>query len=176
MGFPFSSLSFSLLPNSFLQKCSKLPAPKFLSQALLSGEVKWRQMTWEYGFHPSLISAVSVFVPGNGSPLQYSCLENSMDGGAWWGCKGVSNDWGVYGVAKSQQWLSGRAHTHTFIKKVTKESLHRLISQVTLRAERKKETTASLPGESYYWWLRFGMALEVISSKLLKYWISSERH
>ena len=22
---------------------------------------------------------------GNGSPLQYSCLENPMDGGAWWG-------------------------------------------------------------------------------------------
>ena len=21
---------------------------------------------------------------GNGSPLQYSCLENSMDGEAWW--------------------------------------------------------------------------------------------
>ena len=21
---------------------------------------------------------------GNGNPLQYSCLENSMDGGAWW--------------------------------------------------------------------------------------------
>ena len=24
---------------------------------------------------------------GNGNPLQYSCLENSMDRGAWWGCK-----------------------------------------------------------------------------------------
>ena len=26
---------------------------------------------------------------GNGNPLQYSCLENPMDGGAWcpWGCK-----------------------------------------------------------------------------------------
>ena len=24
---------------------------------------------------------------GNGSPLQYSCLENPMDGGAWWGHK-----------------------------------------------------------------------------------------
>ena len=27
---------------------------------------------------------------GNGHPLQYSCLENSMDGGTWWatwGCK-----------------------------------------------------------------------------------------
>ena len=31
---------------------------------------------------------------GNGNPLQYSCLENPMDGGAW---KAT-----VYGVAKSQ--------------------------------------------------------------------------
>ena len=31
---------------------------------------------------------------GNGTPLQYSCLENPMDGGAWWAA--------VYGVAQSQ--------------------------------------------------------------------------
>ena len=31
---------------------------------------------------------------GNGNPLQYSCLENSMDGGAWWATVG--------GVANSQ--------------------------------------------------------------------------
>ena len=31
---------------------------------------------------------------GNGNPLQYSCLENPMDGGAWWAT--------VYGVAESQ--------------------------------------------------------------------------
>ena len=24
---------------------------------------------------------------GNGYPLQYSCLENSMDREDWWGCK-----------------------------------------------------------------------------------------
>ena len=30
---------------------------------------------------------------GNGNPLQYSCLENPMDGGAWWAA--------VYGVAQS---------------------------------------------------------------------------
>ena len=30
----------------------------------------------------------------NGNPLQYSCLENPMDGGAWWAT--------VHGVAKSQ--------------------------------------------------------------------------
>ena len=35
---------------------------------------------------------------GNGDPLQYSCLENSMDGGAWWAT--------VHGVAKSQTRLS----------------------------------------------------------------------
>ena len=31
---------------------------------------------------------------GNGTPLQYSCLENSMDGGAWWAA--------VHGAAKSK--------------------------------------------------------------------------
>ena len=33
------------------------------------------------------------FGGGNGNPLQCSCLENPMDGGAWWAM--------VYGVAKS---------------------------------------------------------------------------
>ena len=31
---------------------------------------------------------------GNGNPLQYSCLENPMDRGAWWAT--------VHGVAKNQ--------------------------------------------------------------------------
>ena len=35
---------------------------------------------------------------GNGNPLQYSCLENSMDGGAWWAT--------VHGVIKSWTRLS----------------------------------------------------------------------
>ena len=35
---------------------------------------------------------------GNGNPLQYSCLENSMDRGAWWAT--------VRGVANSWTWLS----------------------------------------------------------------------
>ena len=31
---------------------------------------------------------------GNGNPLQYSCLENPMDGGAWWATvHGVSKSW-----------------------------------------------------------------------------------
>ena len=35
---------------------------------------------------------------GNGNPLQYSCLEKPMDGGAWWAT--------VNGVAKSRTRLS----------------------------------------------------------------------
>ena len=42
---------------------------------------------------------------GNGNPLQYACLENSMDRGVWWGT--------VHEVAKNQTQLSVRAHTHT---------------------------------------------------------------
>ena len=35
-----------------------------------------------------------VSVEGNGTPLQYSCLENPMDGGAWWtAVHGVSKSW-----------------------------------------------------------------------------------
>ena len=43
---------------------------------------------------------------GNGYSLQYSCLENSMDRGAWQAT--------VYGVAKGQTQLSDWACTHLF--------------------------------------------------------------
>ena len=43
---------------------------------------------------------------GIGNPLQYSCLENPMDRGAWWAT--------VHGVAKSRTRLSNFTHiTHT---------------------------------------------------------------
>ena len=42
---------------------------------------------------------------GNSNPLQYSCLENPMDGGAWWAT--------VHGVAKSRTRLSHFTHTYT---------------------------------------------------------------
>ena len=39
---------------------------------------------------------------GDGNPLQYSCLDNSMDRGAWWTP--------VHGVKKS--WTQLTAHPH----------------------------------------------------------------
>ena len=43
----------------------------------------------------------------NGTPLQYSCLENPMDGGAWWAA--------VHGVAKSRTQLSDFTFTFHFL-------------------------------------------------------------
>ena len=43
---------------------------------------------------------------GNGTPLQYSCLENPMDRGAWWAA--------VHGVAKSRTRLSNFTFTFNF--------------------------------------------------------------
>ena len=64
---------------------------------------------------------------GNGTPLQYSCLENPMDGGAWWAT--------VHGVAKSQTRLSDFTFTFHF---------HAL--------EKEMATHSSvLPGESQGW-------------------------
>ena len=46
---------------------------------------------------------------GNGHPLQYSCLENPMDGGAWWAT--------VHGVTKGQTQLSNFTFTKYLKKK-----------------------------------------------------------
>ena len=62
--------------------------------------------------HSSLPLAVyfthgSVYMgEGNGNPLQYSCLENPMGGGAWWAA--------VHGVTKSRTWLSNFTFTFHF--------------------------------------------------------------
>ena len=45
---------------------------------------------------------------GNGNPLQYACLKNSMSRGDWWAT--------VHGLAKSWTWPSStHTHTHTHI-------------------------------------------------------------
>ena len=51
-------------------------------------ELKWTGMG-EFNSNDHYI----YYGEGNGTPLQYSCRENPMDGGAWWAA--------VHGVAKS---------------------------------------------------------------------------
>ena len=51
---------------------------------------------------------------GNGTPLQYSCLENPMDGVAWWAA--------VHGVDKSWTRLSDFTFSLFFISIKSKKS------------------------------------------------------
>ena len=55
------------------------------------------------------------FGKGHGTPLQYSYLENPMDGGAWWAA--------VHGVTKSRTWLSDFTfHFHALEKEMATHS------------------------------------------------------
>ena len=49
------------------------------------------QGSWQLGQQEIYSGLEGYGGEGNGTPLQYSCLENPMDGGAWWAA--------VYGVA-----------------------------------------------------------------------------
>ena len=84
-----------------------------LVQAAVHGVAKSRtrlnDFTFTFHFHAlekemeTHSFSLSCIGEGNGNPLQYSCLENPRDGGAWWAA--------VYGVAQSQtrlKWLSSR--------------------------------------------------------------------
>ena len=88
------------------------PTPVFLP-----GEPQGREAWWVavYGVAQSrtrlkwLSSSSSssssiLYREGNGTPLQYSRLENPMDGGAWWAA--------VHGVAKTRTRLSNFTFTH----------------------------------------------------------------
>ena len=63
---------------------------------LLAGEFHGQKNLVGYGpfGHKDLDMTEQLTREGNGTPLQYSCLENPRDGGAWWAA--------VYGVAQSR--------------------------------------------------------------------------
>ena len=64
-----------------------------------------------------LIVSFLLIGEGNGTQLQYSCLGNPIDGGAWWAA--------VLGVAKSWTWLSDFTftfHIHALEKEMATHS------------------------------------------------------
>ena len=58
------------------------------------------------GAHAEMQGSCHGYGEGNGTPLQYSCLENPMGRGAWWAA--------VHGVAKSRTRLSDFTFTFHF--------------------------------------------------------------
>jgi len=92
-----------------LQSCLTLqphgPQPaRLLEYSKCSLNIHYNHMTKILSFEFSLLC-----IPigeGNGTPLQYSCLENPMNGGAWWAA--------VHGVARSRTQLSDFTFTFHF--------------------------------------------------------------
>ena len=78
------------------------------SSALVGHEIHMGsfEKCWILGYTPDQFRRTSGFWGSQCTPLQYSCLENPMDGGAWWAA--------VHGVAKSQTWLSDFTFTFHF--------------------------------------------------------------
>ena len=110
----------SVMPSNHLILCRALlllsPIPPsirvFSNEAAL--HIRWPKY-WSFSFnispsneHPGLISFRVDWLDHfavQDNPFQYSCLENSMDKGAWWatihGSRGVGHDW-----AAERQWQS----------------------------------------------------------------------
>ena len=65
--------------------------------------IPWSPGTFQVSY---LYLFVMVLGEGNGTPLQYSCLENPMDGGAWWAA--------VHGVTRTRTRLSDFTFTFHF--------------------------------------------------------------
>ena len=71
----------------------------------LRGILQARILEWVAIFSPGDLPNPGI-EPGNGTLLQYSCLENPMDGRAWWAA--------VHGVTKSRTRLSDFTLTFHF--------------------------------------------------------------
>ena len=99
--------------------------------------------------HFHLIQPHALFGDGNGTPLQYSCLENPMDGGAWW--------------LQSVGWLRVRHNWATSL------------SLFTFMHWRRKwqPTTVFLPGESQGWGSWWAGVYGVAQSWTRLKWLSS---
>ena len=106
-GWPFPSLGDLPKPgiksSSPALQADSLPSEppqlkKTHIQKKLSRSSTGKESACNTGAQSSIPGLGSSFGEGNGNPLQYSCLENSMDRETWWTT--------VCGVAKSWTWLS----------------------------------------------------------------------
>ena len=95
--------------ESPLEQKSQCPQFTFLTD---SANLPWKRMSASLKFFPRQ----KEYLKATGcTPLQYSCLESPMDGGAWWAA--------IYGVAQSRARLKRLSSSSSSEAKVTQSSL-----------------------------------------------------
>ena len=94
---------------------------------------------------------------GDGNPLQYSCLENPMDRGAWWAIQ-------YMGLQNSRTRLSYWAHTHTTIYNECGHPLCQEFSSLSLHSSTLEGWLKYNPGPHRWklWFKRSGVGLEKV--------------
>ena len=92
----------------FHQHCTRIPLSPHPGQCLSLVFLLMAILTSKKYCFILVLICISLMTSdeGNGKPLQYSCLENPMDGGAWWAT--------VHGVTTSRSRLSDFTFTFHF--------------------------------------------------------------
>ena len=91
-------LNLQMQNRGYGELMMRLEHPQILVSVVVPGGLDNKEPACNAGDLGSIPGLGRAPGEGNGNPLQYSCLENSMDGGAWQAT--------VHGVAKSQTRLS----------------------------------------------------------------------
>ena len=96
----------SCVRKSVLSVCASIAADEIqiFLRCEFPGGSEVKASAWNAGDSGSIPGSGRSPGEGNGNPLQYSCLENPMEGGAWWAT--------VHGVPKS--WTGLSDFTFTF--------------------------------------------------------------
>ena len=81
-----------------LHSCFETPNWEILGWQALPGDSEVKTSAWNAGDLGSIPGLGRSPGERNGNPLQYSCLENPVEGGAWWAT--------VHGISKSQTRLN----------------------------------------------------------------------
>ena len=105
---PESCGTIAMTPGHGSQSSKPTPSPSWIHRSpmtlfpLLQAspgwlELGWTWISWKQTDDTTVLlnfCRCSIFREGDGTPLQYSCLENPMDIGAWWAAvHGVANSW-----------------------------------------------------------------------------------
>ena len=114
----------------------------FYSQRGFPGGSEVKASAWNVGDLGSIPGWGRFPGEGNGNPLQYSCLENPMDGGAWWAT--------VHRVARSQKRLSNFTSLQVRIPRLKSKFLPIFLSFVYSDFMRKLLSAAEFEIE-YFW-------------------------
>ena len=104
--------------TQYVSKFGKLSNGHKTGKGQFSFQSQRKAMTKNAQTTAQLHSSHTLVREGNGNPLQYSCLENPMDGGAWWAA--------VHEVAKTRTQVSDFTfftfHFHTLEKEMATHS------------------------------------------------------